>query len=156
MFLTTHALAAGLLAQKFKNPLAAYPLILTTHFLMDNIPHWDFGSYASEELHKKGQIKNFKKRFILGLFGALDLTAVAVFSYLFFRKKLLTNPAISVGILVGLLPDFLEVPPLFLNWRPFPLNKFEEFHSQRIHRSANFIVGLISQIIIIILVFWLR
>ena len=156
MFLTTHALVSGLLAQKIKNPLVAYPLILVTHFVMDSVPHWDFGSYAGEELQKKGQIKSITKRFKLGLLGALDLSMVVLGSWLIFRNKLLTNPSVSIGILVGLLPDFLEVPPLFLNWRPFLLNKLEEFHSHRIHREAKFILGILPQIIILILVFWLH
>ena len=156
MFLTTHALASSLLAEKIKNPLLAYPLILAIHFLMDSIPHWDFGAYAGDELPKKGQIKSGNKRFKLGLLGALDLSMVVLGSWLIFRNKLLTNPFLIGGILVGLLPDFLEVPPLFLNWRPFPLNKLEEFHSRKVHREAKFILGLIPQIIILILVFWLR
>lgn len=156
MFLTTHALASGILAEKINHPLIAYPLILATHFFMDSLPHWDFGAYTGKDLQKNGQIKNLTKRFKLGLLGALDLSMVALGSYLFFRNKLLTNPKISIGILVGLLPDFLEVPPLFLNWRPFPLNKLEEFHSRRIHHSAKFVIGLLPQVIILILVFWLR
>jgi hypothetical protein len=156
MFLTTHALAGGLLAEKIDNPLIVYPLILVTHFFMDSLPHWDFGSYAGKEIQKRGQIKSLTKRFKLGLLGAVDLSMVCLGSWLFFRNKLLTNPSVSIGILVGLLPDLLEVPPLFLNWRPFPLNKLEEFHSRRIHHSAKLIFGIIPQIIILILVFWLR
>lgn len=156
MFLTTHALASGLLAEKISNPLVTYPLILVTHFLMDSLPHWDFGSYAGEELQKKGQIKSLRKRIKLGILGAIDISLALILAYLVFRKIILVKPEIIGGVLVGLLPDFLEVPPLFLNWRPFPLNKFEEFHSHRLHKSAKFPLGLLPQIIILILVFWLH
>ncbi len=156
MFLTTHALASGLLAERINNPLVAYPLILATHFFMDSIPHLDFGCYIGDELKRKGEIKSLKKRVILGVLGAIDIGTAALFTWLLFGNGLLARPVVLGGVLVGLLPDLLEVPPLFLNWRPPFLKKLEDFHSYRIHRGAKFIPGIITQIIILFLVFRLR
>ncbi|KKU86222.1 MAG: hypothetical protein UY16_C0060G0002 [Candidatus Gottesmanbacteria bacterium GW2011_GWA2_47_9] len=44
MTATAHALVAGAIASKIPDPLAAAALALASHFIMDSVPHWDFGT----------------------------------------------------------------------------------------------------------------
>ena len=145
MFVTTHALTGGLLASKVANPLFSYPLILISHFLMDRIPHWDFGT-----AFKRTQ----KAR--IAIFGFVDLTTALVLAWLVFQKNASFNPLLWGGVILSFLPDLIELPALLFEFRPFPLNKFEQFHSRCFHRKNKFLPGLIPQIIILALILLFR
>lgn len=142
MLVGIHALAGGFIATKIPQPLISYPLILGVHFLMDSIPHWDFGTGMVSGKNKRSKAKT-------ALLGIIELLAGIIFCWFLFQKGFPLNPKLWGGILMGILPDLLEVPPLFLNYRPFPLNKIEYFHSCIAHRSGSFPNGLIPQIIIL-------
>lgn len=145
MFVTTHALTGGLLASKVPNPLFSYPLILISHFLMDRLPHWDFGTAS-----KRSQ------KILIAIFGFIDLTIALILSWLIFQKETPFLPIVWGGVILSFLPDLIELPALLFEFRPFPLNKFEQFHSRYFHRKNKFLPGLIPQIIILALVLLFR
>ena len=145
MLVTTHGIIGGFIATQIPQPLINIPLAILAHFAADRIPHCDFGT-------------NFKKRrkeinFLLGL---LDLSGAFLFPYLIFQQGKPFNPVIWGAVLASILPDLLELPPLFFNCRPFPLDKIEGFHSKRIHRRLKFPWGLVPQILIILLILLLN
>ncbi len=44
MTATAHALAGAVIATKISNPFIGLPLAFLSHFILDTIPHWDFGT----------------------------------------------------------------------------------------------------------------
>ncbi|MDO8451521.1 MAG: hypothetical protein Q7S76_01495 [bacterium] len=98
MTATAHALVAGAIAAKFIVPSLTIPLALASHYVMDIIPHWDFGT-------------NWRKR------SKRSTAAVAIadtilgitLAYFFFGAKV---PPLTLALTVGasLLPDWIETP----------------------------------------------
>lgn len=98
MTATAHALVAGALAAKFGDPATVTLLALTSHYVMDSIPHWDFGT----------NWRSRPKR-ITGLFAIGETTLGISLSYLWFGSQ---APLVSWGLAVfaSVLPDWLETP----------------------------------------------
>jgi len=138
MLVITHALIGGFVASKISNPVVSSPLLVASHFLLDRIPHWDLGT----GFRKRKKVTNF-------LLGGTDFISAIGICWFIFQKNLPFNPLLWTGVFFSLLPDFLEFPALFLNWRFFPFNKLELIHSQIFHRREKFPQGLIPQILII-------
>jgi len=138
MLAVTHSLVGGFTATKITNPFISSPLLVISHLLLDRIPHWDLGT-------------NFKKRkkIINFLLAGGDLFAGIAACFFIFQRNSPFNPLLWTGVFFSLLPDFLEFPALFLNWRFFPFDKLELIHSYFFHRKEKFPQGLISQLIII-------
>ncbi len=98
MTATAHALVAGALASKFgATPLSA-TLAFLSHYMMDSIPHWDFGT----------NWRNRPKRYT-ALFAVGETIAAIALSYVFFGK-LLPFPHWAITVSAALLPDWAEVP----------------------------------------------
>jgi len=138
MLVVTHALVGGFVSSKISNPVISSPLLVISHFLLDSIPHWDLGT----EFRKRKKIINF-------LLGWVDLLGGIGICWLIFQKNSPFKPLLWTGVFFSLLPDFLEFPALFLNWRFFPFDKLKLIHSYFFHRKAKFPQGLILQLIII-------
>jgi len=138
MLVITHALVGGLVATKISHPIITSPLLFLTHLFLDRIPHWDLGT----DFRKRKKVVNF-------LLGLTDLLGGIGACWLIFQKTFPLNPLLWTGVFFSLLPDFLEFPALFLNWRFFPFDKLEFVHSHYFHRKSKFPQGLILQIIII-------
>lgn len=144
MLVTIHALIGAFVASKIPKPVITSPLLFLSHLFLDRLPHWDFGT----DFRKR-------KKIINALLGGFDLLAGIVTCWFVFQKTRPFNPLLWVGVFFSLLPDFLEFPALFLNFRPFPFSKFEILHSRYFHRKHQFPKGLILQIIIIGAIFLL-
>ncbi len=98
MTATAHALVAGAIATRFSDPGAAALLALTSHYIMDSIPHWDFGT----------NWRNRPKK-TTGLFAIVETSIGIGVSYYFFGQYLpLTLWAATV--VAGIIPDWLETP----------------------------------------------
>jgi len=139
MMLVTHATFGAFLATKISDPLISSPLLVASHFAFDRIPHWDLG-------------RGFKKRAKLFnlILGGIDFSTAIFLCWLIFQNNKPLNPLLWTGVFFSLLPDFLEFPVLFLDWKFFPFNKLEIIHSHYFHRRTKFPQGLIPQLIIIV------
>lgn len=144
---TAHALVAGAIASQIQNPAAAAGLALISHFVMDSIPHWDFGT-------------NWRNRSKVhtGLLAIAETTFGIALSYSIFGTTLpFTHWAITV--IAGELPDWLETP-----WYIFFATKNKNIPSKNaglierisyafykvpnmFHAKAQFPLGVITQII---------
>jgi hypothetical protein len=149
MLSIAHGATGALIATAIPNPLISTPAILAVHFLQDSIPHWDFG----QGLTKK--IKSKKASFFQELL--IDLPATIVLIYLWFPGTSgQINYLALYGLFIALLPDFLEFPYLFLNWRFWPIKQIARFHNS-VHRSIpNKIRGLWPQALTLIIVYLLK
>lgn len=98
MTATAHALVAGAIATRFSDPATAALLALTSHFVMDSIPHWDFGT-------------NWRARakHTTGIFAIVETSAGIALSYYFFGQ-FLPFPLWAVTVVASLIPDWLETP----------------------------------------------
>lgn len=95
---TAHALVAGAIAAHVSNPAEAIGLALVSHYVMDSIPHWDFGT------NWRNRPKKYTGVYAIGetLFG-IGLS-YAVYA------PLMPFPHWAYTVVAALLPDWLETP----------------------------------------------
>lgn len=146
MLSTTHTLTSALIISKIPNPYLSFPLILVVHYAYDAIPHCDTGTGLTDGKKTK------KKAFFLTL---IDLAFAFTLVFLLFQINEPLSPILWLGIIFGISPDLIEFPALFLDLRPFPIKKLEEFHN-RYHKRLKCPLGLIPQILIILLILIFR
>ncbi|MEK7129409.1 MAG: hypothetical protein AAB803_00165 [Patescibacteria group bacterium] len=147
MTATAHALVAGAIASKFADPLTASGLSLISHYIMDSIPHWDFGT------NWRLRPKTVTGTLAIGetLFG------IALAFWLFSKSA----PALTLAacIFASLLPDWIETPWYIFfasakKKEPSGRAGFVEKLSYRIykiqndfHAKAQLPFGLITQVV---------
>ena len=144
-----HTLVAGAIASKVGNPILAPTLSLASHFVLDSIPHWDFGT-------------NWKQRSktVTGMFAVADTLFGFALAWIFFAPT--SHPDILLlSIVFSLLPDWFEAP-----WYIFFVKKehtkptkrasiLERFFygvyktTNKFHAKATFPMGVVSQIAIV-------
>ncbi len=98
MTATAHALIAGAIATSIPNPYISVPLAIGSHFLIDSVPHWDFGT------NWRGRTKQRT-----GLFAILETALGITLAYFVFAGKVET-PVLMLTIIASELPDWLEAP----------------------------------------------
>ncbi len=101
MFVTTHAAIGALLGVQFSsNPLMAFATGLLSHFLADIIPHGDSKMY-------KEYVAGGKKKQTVAYVLVDSICAIFFVLFLFNTQLFEHRLAISMGIVGGVLPDFL-------------------------------------------------
>lgn len=93
-----HALVAGAIASRIQDPVLAPVLSLTSHYILDSIPHWDFGT----DWRKRG-------KFATGIIAVTETCFGILLSLLIFWRY---SPASILFLSIGaaILPDVLEAP----------------------------------------------
>jgi hypothetical protein len=61
-----------------------------------------------------------------------------------------------MGAFVGLVPDFIEAPRNFLKMEPWFLKPLNQFHHNFHHSTPNMLIGLTPQILLLLVIWWLR
>ncbi len=147
MTATAHALVSAAIARAVPNPYLAIPLAITSHFIMDAVPHWDIGTdWRSRSKTMTGAL-------------AIGETVFGItLAYFLFRGKVET-PLLLSCIIAGELPDWLEAPwyIFFAKNKHTGVSKkagFWESLSYRIYHRENMVhsktdlpFGLITQVI---------
>ncbi|MBI2404775.1 hypothetical protein HYV22_01190 [Candidatus Gottesmanbacteria bacterium] len=147
MLAIAHALVGGAIAKTIPDPATGILLSLTSHFIMDSIPHWDVGT-------------NWRKRqkYVTGIVAILDTVIGITLAYLVFQGKVATG-YLSLAIIASLLPDWLETPwyIFFANaqkQKPAARAGFLEKLCFRIykgesafHHKTEFPLGLMTQLV---------
>lgn len=98
MTATAHALVSGAIAARFSDPVTASLLALASHYVMDSIPHWDFGTNWRSRPKK-----------LTGILAIAETTAGFALSYVFFGQHLPFWLWMTT-VVAGVLPDWLETP----------------------------------------------
>ena len=163
MILTTHAITGAAIASTMPNyPIAGFALGFCSHFLLDSIPHWDY-KLASISEDKENPMNNdikINRAFLLdfskiasdGLIG-LGLS-LFIFAYILNyqgNSNLIT--ATFAGAIGGMLPDALQF--IYWKFRREPLVSLQRFHMYihtRIKLNSRPVIGITSQIVIILCV----
>ena len=154
MMATAHLLVAGAIAAKVQQPILAPLLALSSHFLLDSIPHWDFGT-------------NWRKRskVATGIFAIADTVGGFIIAF-FLYHNMVATVTLLISLLLSIIPDWLEAPwyMFFANAkRPGPKEHAGIIERMcygfykipnRMHSKATFPWGLFSQIATV-LFFWL-
>jgi len=113
MIITPHLLVGAALGHHAPNAITAFGLGLISHFVLDNIAHWDYLSYI--DLKNKDHLKKMSLDFSI----AVILAAALVW-------RLPDLFCILAGITGALLPDALEV--ICKNFKISFLKPFSKFH----------------------------
>ncbi len=119
MLATVHALVGAVIASKVTDPVSGTFLIVSSHFIMDCIPHWDFGTHWRK-----------RPKYITGIIAIADTVIGITVAYLLFRGKGANNLYLLFGIVLSVFPDWLETP-----WHIF-FAKAKEQH-QELRKNAN-------------------
>lgn len=154
MILTPHALVGAALANSFpSHPALGLTFAFLSHYLLDIIPHAEYSlkGFIDEEKEKVNSIfKNFKSVFKpLSIIG-LDFIFGLSVSIFFFVKDKNSLYLTIFGVLLAVLPDFLQL--VYLKSK----NKFwtavqnihEFFHGENKYRHELF-RGTLTQLITI-------
>ncbi|MBI3955747.1 hypothetical protein HY339_00670 [Candidatus Gottesmanbacteria bacterium] len=98
MTATAHALVAGVIAKSVPDTATASMLAIASHYIMDSIPHWDFGT-------------NWRARSktTTGMLAIADTITAFTVAYILFAGKVGVVP-ITIVTVASLLPDWLETP----------------------------------------------
>jgi hypothetical protein len=148
MLSISHAITGAFIATKLPHPLLYIPLIFASHYLEDWIPHWDVGTGLSSGKRKR------HSAIVLEL-GELVITFALI--YLFWQHG---HPELNVNAWLGggiaLMPDFMEAPRNFLKWEPPFLKPFNELHGLFHHSTHNIAFGLLPQVVVVGLIFFVR
>ncbi|MBI3384720.1 hypothetical protein HY030_00835 [Candidatus Gottesmanbacteria bacterium] len=140
MISVAHSLVAVSIAAKIPNPIIAFPLSFFSNYLLDMIPHWDFGY---------GWRAKSKKRLFLE--GASDVAVSYILVFLIWQKFL---PHISLVYLLAnaflsQLPDWLELPYVLFNVKVQPFVFFYQIQ-HLIHRKLALPWGIVTQIVTVL------
>lgn len=144
MLETPHVIVGAAIAKKIPNPLISLPLALTSHFLLDKIPHWN--PHLNTETKKYGHITK-KTTIIIGF--DLMLSAASVF---YIANTADTNTQvfyIYLGALAAILPDVVEGPYFFFHYKTKLIEKWIKFQKS-IQTDTTVVPGLLTQLLTII------
>ncbi|MBI5448759.1 hypothetical protein HY948_00335 [Candidatus Gottesmanbacteria bacterium] len=146
MTATAHALVAGAIATKFSDPASAAILALTSHYIMDSVPHWDFGTNW-----------RLRSKTATGTFAIAETLFGIAASWYFFGGSSQILPFLA-AIAGALLPDWAEAPWYIFfatakkkeptkNAGMIEKTLFQAYKVQnRFHTKAQFPFGFITQV----------
>lgn len=145
MLETPHVIVASAIAIKTGNPFLALGFALISHFVLDEVPHWN-----PHITTKEGDVKVIDRRSMKIIIAdstlALISGSVIALSALPDHKKMALVLACSF---MAILPDLVEAPYIFLGYRKKFLKKWLSF--QKKHQfNTNIIWGLTVQVLTII------
>lgn len=140
-----HVALGAAIATKIPNPALAIPLALVSHFVLDQIPHWNPHFYT--ETQKYGKPKKESTTFAL-----VDI-ALALGFGLFIASTVLPNITHALVIVIcsffSVLPDLVKSPYFFLKFRPKWLGGYVKFE-RSLQADTNPVAGMLTQALVII------
>lgn len=141
-------MTGAFIASALPHPALYIPLTLASHYLEDWIPHWDVGTGLSSGKRKRSTA--------IGL-ELIELAISVGLVYVFWKHSPGANSwHVPLAAFVALMPDFMEAPRNFLKWEPWFLKPFNDFHHLFHHSTLNMVVGLLPQVLLVALIFWLK
>lgn len=145
MLETPHVMVGAAIASKIPNPLISIPLALASHFILEKIPHWN--PHLNTETEKYG--KPTKRSTVITI---VDST-IALISGSYFAYQALPNTYHALTILAAcffsILPDLVEAPYFFLNFRKAILKKWI-YWQKSIQVDTPLGIGLVTQLIVVL------
>ena len=146
---TPHIVVAAAIATKTGNPYLALTLALFSHFVLDEIPHWNPHLTTKEGGVRKIIPQNMKIIISDSTLALIAGSVIAISMLPNINKMIL----VLCCCLMAALPDLLEAPYIFLNYKSKFMKKWMLF--QKSHQSnTNIVWGLATQMITLFASFW--
>lgn len=149
MLETPHVVIGAVIASKIPNPLISIPLAFASHFVLDKVPHWN--PHLNTELKKFGRVTSESTLFVV-----FDVALSLVLGF-FIASRALPNYDQALTVLVAsfaaILPDIVEAPHFFLNFKNEFIKKWITFQKS-FQNDTTPIPGLATQLITILAAFW--
>lgn len=149
MLETPHVVVGAAIASKIGNPALSIPLALGSHFILEQVPHWN--PHLNQEMKKYGKVTTSTKIII-----AIDVTLSLILGSFIAAQKLPDTGSamiILIAAFVSILPDLIEAPYFFFHYKSTFLEKWILFQ-KKLQSDATPFPGLVTQIITIILALW--
>ena len=144
MLETPHVALGAAIAMKIGNPYLAIPLALSSHFLLEKIPHWN--PHLNTEMKKYGHLTNKTKLII-----AVD-TTLALGLGIFIAFKALPDSSLSLLVIASsfaaIVPDLLESPYFIFGVKNKYIQKWIALQI-KIQIDATPFWGILTQIIVL-------
>lgn len=153
MILASHLLIGAVIGAKIKHLGLIFVLALVSHFILDKIPHWDYGNRAVKRFLRT---KSYKILFIFCLQVILDaLVGLIIVFLIVWQKDMLKTQyliPIFIGILGATLPDILLGAASLLRKKFKKLSKtYRKFHEETLHCHKHILkptpIGLGTEIV---------
>ena len=152
MLETPHALLGAAIAVKLGNPALSIPLAFASHFILERVPHWNPHLNAETDKYVK-PTKNSTIIVVIDSSLALILGSASAFSQA-------TKTTMVIGTLLSafaaVLPDLIEAPYLFLKIRNNEYIKGGFVFKREFRLTLLPFWGLLTQILTIPQLFWLK
>ncbi len=146
---TPHVVVGAAIATKVINPYLAIPLSFLSHFVLEKVPHWN--PHLNTEIKKHGKIT--KQSTLIVAFDVL--LSLGIGSIL--AARALPNVGLAATIFVScffaVLPDVIEGPYFFLNWKTKAIEKWIAFQKS-LQVDTTPLPGLATQFITILAALW--
>ncbi len=149
MIETPHVVVGAAIAMKVANPALALPLALGSHFVLDKVPHWN--PHLFTETKKFGKPSK-RSTFIV----ATDIITSIIIGISIARLALPDTTAfltVIAACFLSVLPDIVEGPYFFLNFRPKLIERWIKFQ-RSFQVNVNFIPGMLTQILTVAASLW--
>ena len=144
MLETPHVALGAAIAFKIGNPYLAIPLALTSHFILERVPHWN--PHLNTEMKKYGHLTN-KTRLII----AVD-TTLALGLGIIIALKALPNSSLSLLVIASsftaILPNLMESPYFIFGIKNKYIQKWISLQ-KKIQIDATPFWGILTQIIVL-------
>jgi hypothetical protein len=114
VLLTNHVLSGALIGALARRPASAFAVGVTSHFLLDAVPHW--GKWGSRRRFLRVAVTD-------GLIGLAAMGALVALS------PAERRPAVLAGMTGAALPDIDKPAKLFFGRSPFPA-AVDRFHGR--------------------------
>lgn len=99
MTATAHALVGAAIASRIPDPATAIALAITSHFIMDTIPHWDMGTNWRD-----------RSKRTTGILAIGETIFGFTIAYFLFQGNGISSVLLISTIIASLIPDWLETP----------------------------------------------
>lgn len=152
MLETPHVVVGAAIASKVANPILSLPLAFGSHFLMDQIPHWNPHSYT--ETQTNGKIS--RNTTILAIADVIT----ALSAGLWLASRAMPNWTHAIVIIaasfLAVLPDVVKAPYFLLGKRDGLLKRYVDFE-RSLQVETNFIAGMGMQLfVILVALMWIK
>lgn len=149
MLETPHVIVGAAIATKVVNPALAIPLAFASHFVLEQIPHWN--PHLNTEKKKYGKPTSQTTWIVV-----VDvLASLAIGGYI--ASTALPNTAHATTILLAcfasVLPDVIEGPYFFLNMKSKLMMRWINFQKS-LQNDTGVIPGLVTQVVTSLAALW--
>lgn len=140
-----HVAVGAAIATKVGNPALAIPLAFASHFVLDQIPHWNPHFYTETQKYGKPRKQST-------IIAVTDLALAAGLTLILAAAALpdVSKAAVMlIACFVSVLPDLVKSPYFFLKTRSKLMTKYVHFE-RSLQADTSFAIGMTIQAIVVL------